>query len=203
MSAQGGQFNGTKIKSGEERRFREGAASVGACSMRHGMYQKRLAGGTFLEPRKQRSVASSTHEFKVRSFSDSGTWRFRVEPGSYEAVIPTIDGVALNLDPDGLLDDGEKFVYLKASHELLSTEDYVYSGFLNAAVNSGKPEIVVLSAEQADPLGPNTTGIYYILLATFQDGVKTGQYIRSSIFVEVADDGTASSSASCAVTVLV
>lgn len=146
-----------------------------------------------------RGRAEARHPFHVRAFDDSGTLKFTVEPGTYDGVHPTLGGTALNDDPApvGTLGTGERWVYLKASHALLATDGYVYSGFLDGAVNSGKPEIVVETVAKTDPLGPNTTGVYYILLASFEDGVKLSQDVRTSLAVEVGDDGTAASKGFC------
>lgn len=141
-----------------------------------------------------RGRAEARHPFHVRAFNNAGTWKFTVEPGTYDGVHPTLGGTALNDDPApvGTLGAGERYVYLKASHALLANDGYVYSGFLD-----GDPEIVVETTEQSNPLGPNTTGDYYILLASFEDGVKLSQDVRTSLAVEVGDDGTAASQAFC------
>lgn len=177
MSAQGSQYHGTRKKSGEEGRWRENTVGVTPLPTRGTMLTKPLPGGRSLEPRVRR-VATTTHPFKVtKSGSGSGT-RIRVEPGTYNGQIPTMDDIPLDEEPTTELDDGTQYVWLKATYLIQTANNYVYAGTLESIA-------VEITDEMEDvPLGPKGPGEsvdFFILLASFEDRAKTGQYIITSL----------------------
>jgi hypothetical protein len=114
---------------------------------------------------------------------------FRVEPGTFNGITPTLGGDPLTEGPTAELGDSSRWVYLKTTWLLNIANDFVVSATLDTAI------IEVKTAEEAAPWGQNSTGVYYILLATFTDGVKTGQQTTLSLSGEVCGLGDGSAEA--------
>jgi hypothetical protein len=128
---------------------------------------------------------STVQNFIVTAFSDgSGGYNFTVTPGTFMGQPVTLGGVELSLEspPVGVLGSGERRVYIKATFDATTTNDYVNAAALASAI------IEVKSAEEVDALGPRGPGEtidFYIELAWFIDGVKQAQFISTSLGGEV------------------
>jgi hypothetical protein len=131
------------------------------------------------------------HPFLVEVTSlPGGGVGFTVVPGTFAGQVPTLGGVALNAAtaPVGTLGSGVRYVYLKATYAITTVDDYVSAGTLSSVV------VEVTGAEESDALGPKGPGAtveFYILLASYSDGTKTGQYVTTSLGAElcgIADD---------------
>lgn len=103
-----------------------------------------------------------------------------VEPGTFNGVYPIMGGQMIYQRPLMGLPEGSAFVYLKVQYALASANSFVYGAdFAGASIVVQSSEILV------SPTGPNDTGEYHILLASFMNGTKTGQPVISSLSGEV------------------
>jgi hypothetical protein len=138
---------------------------------------------------KGKAGGGGTHAWYAEAFTgEGGTLYFRLEPGSYNEVPPDLGGSPLTLSNNtGVLGTGEKHLYLDVDYTLHAANSFVHSATFNGA------EVSVKSSLVTNPLGPNASGQYSILLASFVDGVKEGQYKDRSLGGEVC--GVADTSA--------
>lgn len=149
-----------------------------------GMDAHEIVGGIHLKP----ETGEATHPFYLSLQSDaSGQLYGKIEPGTYQGEMPTLNGTALNAATAplaALLSTGTEYIYLKVTYTLTaSANGYVYSATLTECI------ISVQSAAQSNPYGANTTGIYWILLATVTNGRKSSQNTTTSLSGEVCDAG--------------
>lgn len=108
---------------------------------------------------------------------------FRIYPGTWDGEPPTVGGLALTESLTMALGAGVQHVYLVLEYLLTASEGgYVYSVDLQSA------QISVQGSLESSPTSHRDT--FYVLIASFNDGVKTAQYVTSSLSGSVCDDGT-------------
>lgn len=123
------------------------------------------------------STTLEDYPFNVIYQEDTNS--FLITPGTVAGYIPTIDGTPMNQDPPPMLAFGE-VVYFHIITTLYSANDYVYAySFDYVNINSGSTK----------PSDNQSTGNYYVTIATFAGGVKTLQAIRTSLNAFVEDNG--------------
>jgi len=128
------------------------------------------------------------HPFYVSIISGAGgSSDYVVEPGTFNGVVPTnLTGPVSVAAPI--------WVYLELTYSLSSTDSgYVYAAQLTSA------NIAAEFSAHSSPLGPKGSGEFYVLLATFDNGVKTGQHVTSSLSGDMCDSGNSDDTANLTV----
>lgn len=130
------------------------------------------------------------HPFLVKSYHDGTEWKYKITPGTFDSKIPTLGGIPLTSEPVGTLGTGTRYIYLSVGY----THTVASSGYVISKGTLDSVEIANVGAVIPDPLGPAGGG-YDILLATFENGVKTGQYVTTSLSGSICDSGGEDSTA--------
>jgi len=111
-----------------------------------------------------------------------------VVPGLIFSITPTIGGDPITGDPPPTLsipESGFRYVILTLTFELTKVQDvYVSAATLESAT------ISITSTAPTDNDLVNSTGVYKIILATFDDGAKQNQFVAGYIQPQIVDDGS-------------
>lgn len=115
-----------------------------------------------------------------------------VTPGYIAGFTPTIGGDPITDDPPpelSIADSGTQIIYLELSVTLTAVNDFVYKSVFSSAV------INVAGSLPADDLD---AGLYYLRLATYEDGAKqVPQPVLTNLTYYIADTLDGTSSANC------
>lgn len=117
-----------------------------------------------------------------------------VTPGTIGGVMPTISGTALDDATPPVLtigSSGTKYVIANITGTF-SSSTLGSATFIGAAMSSISVTITVTSTALTDADARSTSGSFKLLLATFQDGVKTAQngYGPLGIYIQDALNGS-------------
>lgn len=118
----------------------------------------------------------------------------KVTPGTIAGIYPTIGGTSIATLPAPALTipgTGTAHVVVNVESSLSVSSSVYVAGFTSM-------DAISLTVETTDPGSAglkSTDGLFYFVLATFVDGVKTAQNFTSSLILSVCDDGTATGTA--------
>lgn len=116
-----------------------------------------------------------------------------ITPGTYDSVIPTLNGTSLAASPAPTLtipSSGAFYVYVRAEYSLTASEsDFTYAASFTAVT------IQTSTSAVSTPQGPSGQ-YFYFLIATFVDGSKTFQRLGGDMQSRI--DGGSDSKATIA-----
>ena len=116
-----------------------------------------------------------------------------VQAGTFSGIMPKISSTELDADPAPTLTlgSGVNKIYLKVNALCTSANGFVYTysfDSIDVETSGSVPDDVVDGGA-----GTDIPATFYILIATFDGEVKTGQYVATSLGGRIEDDDTATS----------